>query len=84
MAKYFRVKAHHPKENLTVVVDSYGKYDEIWQLSSFLIKKGFRILQVWDDGKITDVDFPKVNTINKTHIYVRSCKKCTTVYDGIL
>ena len=76
MAKYFRVKAHYPKENMTVVVDSYGKYDEIWQLSAFLIKNGFKILQVWDDGKPTDTDIPKVNDMDKTHLYVRDCTKC--------
>ena len=74
MSKYFRVKALYPKENMTVVVDSYGKYDEIWQLSAFLIKKGFKILQVWDDGKITDKDIPKVNTVDHNNLIVRSCK----------
>lgn len=75
MAKYFRVKAHYPKENMTVIVDSYGKYDEIWQLSAFLIKRGFKILQVWDDGKITKTDIPKVNMINTKYIFVRDCSK---------
>ena len=74
MSKYFRVKAHYPKENMTVVVDSYGKYDEIWQLSAFLIKKGFKILQVWDDGKLTDKDIPKVNTVDTTRLFVRTCE----------
>ena len=74
MSKYLRVKAHYPKENMTVVVDSYGKYDEIWQLSAFLIKKGFKILQVWDDGKLTDKDIPKVNTVDTAHLFVRTCE----------
>lgn len=77
MAKYFRVKAHHPKENITIVVDSYGKYDEIWQLSAFLIKKGFKILEVWDDGKITKVDIPKTGTKNLNSLIIRFCKKTT-------
>ena len=74
MTKYFRVKAHHPKENMTIVVDSYGKYDEIWQLSAFLVKKGFKILEVWDDEKIANDDYHKVNTIDTTHIIVRVCQ----------
>ena len=60
---------------MTVIVDSYGKYDEIWQLSSFLIKRGFKILQVWDDGKITKTDIPKVNMVNTKYILVRDCSK---------
>ena len=79
MAKYFRVKAHYPKENITIVVDSYGKYEEIWQLSAFLIKKGFKILQVWDDGKVTDADISKAHNINKKYLYLRTCIKCTNI-----
>ena len=73
MAKYFRVKAHYPKENMTIVVDSYGRYDEIWQLSAFLIKKGFKILEVWDDGKVSNTYISKVNIVDNNHIIVRSC-----------
>ncbi len=74
MAKYFRVKALYPKNNMEIIVDSYGKYDEIWQLSAFLISKGFKIQQVWDDGKIVDIDIPKVNLIATEQIFVRYCK----------
>lgn len=43
--KYFRVKALYPQNNMAIVADSYGKYDEIWQLSAFLIKKVSRYLR---------------------------------------
>lgn len=78
MVKYFRVKALYPQNNMAIVADSYGKYDEIWQLSAFLISKGFKILEVWDDGKVVDSDMPKVKGKDTNHIFVRNCTKYLT------
>jgi len=75
MSKYFRVKAFYPKENMTVIIDSYGKYDKLWQLSAFMVQKGFKILEVWDDENVPDTEIPKVNTIDTSHLIVRSCEE---------
>jgi len=75
MSKYFRVKAFYPKENMTVIVDSNGKYDKLWQLSAFMVQKGFKILEVWDDGKVTDTEIPKTNTVDEEHIILCLLKK---------
>ena len=75
MNKYFRVKALYPKNNMAIVADSYGKFDEIWQLSAFLIKKGFKILEVFDNDKIPDTELPRVDTVDKEHIIIRDCKE---------
>lgn len=74
MAKYFRIKALYPKNNMEIIVDSYGKYDEIWQLSAFLIKKGFKVLEVFDDSKISDNELPKNDTVDTEHIIIRACQ----------
>ena len=70
MTKYFRVKALYPKNNMEIIVDSYGKYDEIWQLSAFLVSKGFKILQVWDDGKLSNDDIPKTEKSDIQNIFI--------------
>ena len=75
MTKYFRVKALYPKNNMEIVVDSYGKFEYLWQLSAALISKGFKILQVWDDGKLSDSDIPKIEQIDTAHILIRACKE---------
>ncbi len=72
--KYFRVKALYPKNNMEIIVDSYGKYDEIWQLSAFLVSKGLKILQVWDDGKVPNTEFPKIEEKDINNIIIRRCK----------
>lgn len=73
MNKYFRVKALYPQNNMAIVADSYGKFDEIWQLSAFLIKKGFKILEVFDNGKIPDNELPKIDKVDTKHIIIRAC-----------
>ncbi len=73
--KYFRVKALYPQNNMAIVADSYGKFDHLWQLSAALVSKGFKILQVWDDEKLSDSDIPKIEDIDTDHILIRACKE---------
>jgi len=75
MSKYFRVKAFYPKENMTIIIDSYGKYDKLWQISAFMVQKGFKILEVWDDENVPDTEIPKVKTVDTSHLIVRFCKE---------
>ena len=36
MNNYFRITAYHPKKNICAVFDSNGKFEKLWQFSSFL------------------------------------------------
>jgi len=71
--KYFRVKALYPKNNMAIVADSYGKFDHLWQLSALLVSKGFKILEVFDDGKVPDNELPKIDKVDTEHIIIRAC-----------
>ena len=51
MANYFRITAYNPKENLSVIMDSNGMFDKLWQFSSFMVSKGFKIIEVGNDEK---------------------------------
>ena len=51
MNNYFRITAYHPTENISAVLDSFGKFDKLWKFSSFLITKGFKIIEVSADDK---------------------------------
>ncbi|MCL2797716.1 MAG: hypothetical protein FWD58_06655 [Firmicutes bacterium] len=61
--KYFRVVAYHPAENLTVIMDSNGMYEKLWQFSSFLIGKGFQVLEVSGDDKFLDGNIAKCEPV---------------------
>ena len=56
---YFRVTAYHPTEDMSVIFDTNGMYDKLWQLSSFLMTKGFQILEVSSDEKFLDGNISK-------------------------
>lgn len=68
MSNYFRITAYHPIENISVIIDSNGKFEKLWQFSSYLIQKGFNILEVGDDTKFLD--------INTSHIEKNCDKLC--------
>ena len=46
---YFRITAYNEKENISIIIDSNGKFDKLWKFSSFLIQKGFKIIEVGND-----------------------------------
>lgn len=73
MANYFRITAYHPTENLSVIIDSNGMFEKLWQFSSYMVSKGFKIIEVGDENKFDDGDMPKVEPDN-THVIVRACK----------
>lgn len=68
----FRVTAYHPTEDITVLIDSYGVYEKLWQLSSMLVMKGFEIIEVGNSEKFIDVNVPPVEP-NKDKLYLRAC-----------
>jgi hypothetical protein len=57
--QYFRVTVYHPGEDLSAIFDSHGLYEKLWQFSSFLIQKGFKVLEVSNDEKFLDVNIAK-------------------------
>lgn len=69
---HFRVTAYHPTEDITVLIDSYGVYEKLWQLSSMLVLKGFNILEASDGTKFVDVNIPTIEP-NKDKLYLRAC-----------
>ena len=43
MNNYFRITAYHPEQNISVIMDSYGKFETRWQFSAYMVQKGFLI-----------------------------------------
>ena len=69
---HFRVTAYHPTEDVTILIDSYGVYEKLWQLSSMLVMKGFKILEASDGSKFVDVNIPTIEP-NTDKLYLRAC-----------
>ena len=81
MANYFRITAYHPQKDICAVFDSNGMFDAIWQFSSLLVQKGFKIIEVGNDKKFSDGDFPKTEEF-RDKILLRACAKGSPVRDG--
>ena len=79
MTNYFRITAYHPAENLSVIMDSNGPFEKLWQFSSFLVSKGFKIIEVGDEDKFDDEDMSKAEYDN-VHVILRACKSGKTAY----
>ena len=72
MKTYFRITAYHPEEDLSVIMDSFGLFEKVWQFSSELVKKGFKIIEVGNEDKFIDGDIVKIDEYDKDHIYCRA------------
>lgn len=72
MANYYRITAYHPQEDISIIMDSYGLFEKLWQFSADLIRKGFQILEVGKEekfiyGQIPKTDFEPDKYILRSH-----------------
>ena len=51
--------------NISMIMDSYGRFTELWEFSACLVAKGFNILEVHKADKFTDGNFPKAEQDNE-------------------
>ena len=73
MKNYFRITAYHKTLNISMIMDSYGKFNELWEFSAYLVAKGFNILEVHKAEKFTDGNFPKAEQDNE-HVILRAAQ----------
>ena len=71
MNNYFRITAYNKNENISIIMDSYGRFEKLWQFSSYLISKGFTIIEVGSTDIFTDGNFKKVD-YDKAHVILRA------------
>lgn len=80
MSKYFRITAWHKTKNFSFIGDSNGKFEQLWQFSSLLVKNGFKIVEVSQEGSFDFGNMPKVAEGNR--ILIRACAKGTPIIEG--
>lgn len=80
MKNYFRITAYHPAKNICAVFDSNGRFEKLWQFSSYLVQKGFRIIEVGGDDKFLEGDFEKAPASKQ--LLLRACGKGSPVKSG--
>lgn len=78
--KYFRVTGYNPEENYCFIIDSNGKFDMLWQFSSYLVKKGIKILEVSTDEQFKDINITRAPE-NTTQMMLRANAKGKPEYN---
>lgn len=81
MKNHFRITAYNPKKDYCFIIDCNGAFKEIWEFSSFLIKKGFRVLEVGDGNKFVDGNFGRIE-FNPEKFIIRATAKGKPVYEN--
>lgn len=82
MNNYFRITGYHPREDLTAIFDSNGKYDALWKFSAFLVSKGFQIIKVSREENFLEGDMLKGDNVPTRQIRIRACDKGKPVING--
>lgn len=54
MANYYRITAYYPAEDFCFIVDSHGRFEKLWEFSSYLVSKGVKILEVANGDTFLD------------------------------
>ncbi len=87
MSNYFRITAYHPEQDLSIIMDSNGLFEKLWQFSADLVKKGFKIIEVGNDEKFIEGQISLCDPIPDEYIlraYSKGKPQYTTLaVDGI-
>ena len=73
MKNYFRITTYSPEENISAIVDCYGKFEELWQFSAYLVKKKFKIRAVSKEQAFEYGNIPKAQPDNE-RLILRACQ----------
>ena len=81
MANYYRITAYHPAEDLSVIADSNGKFEKLWEFSAYMVSKGFKVIAVSKEEGFEKGNMPKIAP-NKDRITIQAYLTGKPVLDG--
>lgn len=56
MTNYFRITAYYEKEDISMIIDSNGMFEKLWQFSSYILQKGLKVLEISNADNFIDVN----------------------------
>ena len=65
---YYRITAYYPQDDFCFIIDSNGKFEKLWQFSSYLVNKGIQIIEVSKEEQIIDMNIEKPEIDNENLI----------------
>ena len=69
--KYYRITAYCKQEDFTCILDSNGMFEKLWQFSSYLVSKGFNIIDATKLENILDTNITNAN-VDNNHIVLQA------------
>lgn len=81
MKNYYRITTYFPEENVSAIVDSYGKFDELIAFSTFLVSKNFKIRAISREQNFEFGNIPKAQ-LDETRLILRACQTGEPIIDG--
>ena len=60
MKNYFRIAAYNRDEDYSIIMDSFGAFEQLGQFSSYMVSKGFSIIAIGNTGFFEEGNIPKV------------------------
>lgn len=73
MSDYFRITAYSENEDFSLIADSNGMFEKLWQFSSFFVKNGFKIIEISAEGTFDYGNMDKAPENNKI-LYISNAK----------
>lgn len=71
MNNIFRITGYCAQSDVCFIADSFGKFEKLWQFSSYLLNKGVEIIAVNASGKFTNGNIEP--TKPNDNIIIRAC-----------
>ena len=71
--EYYRITAYHSDEDISVILDSFGKFETLWDFSASLVSHGFKIITLCRAEAFAESTFPLIEQMDK--IAVRAIEK---------
>ena len=74
MANYYRITAYYPAEEFCFIVDSHGRFEKLWEFSSYLVSKGVKILEVANGDTFLDGNMKRAKE-HPEYMYIQSAQR---------
>ena len=71
---YFRITGYYQKEDFSLIMDCFGKFEKLWQFSVFVRDKGITVLEVSKDGNFLDGNMDRAE-YDKENVILRATQK---------
>ena len=72
MDNYFRITGYYPPKDVCFIADCNGKFQALWEFSSFLVSLSIEIIAVGRDERMSYGNFSRAE-YDAEHIILRAC-----------